>query len=117
MSTDDRLTALRRTLPADMDTARRSVVMAALAGLEAAIAAKLALYVQGDPHALDDVARDPSGVAVVCAFAAAAEAINAAVGDDATRGYAALATLHERAAEYTAAHHEITGRPTGGNAP
>jgi hypothetical protein len=90
--------------------------MAALASLEAAIAAKLALYVQGDPRALDDFARDPAGVAVVCAFAAAAEAINAAVGDDATRGYAALATLHERAAEYTAALLEITGRPTGGNA-
>lgn len=121
MSTDDRLTALRRTLPAgDVDQAQRAVLLAGLAELEAQTAAALALYVQGVPGALDRLlgrgAGRLVGLPIVAAFAAAAEAINAAVGDDPARGYAALATLQERAAEYAAAHQEIVGRHTGGNA-
>jgi hypothetical protein len=55
---------------------------------------------------------------VVAAFGAAAEMLNAAVGDDATRGWAALVTLQERAAEYAAIHQQLIGgdTPPGGNA-
>lgn len=126
MSTDDRLAALRRSLPAIADQEHAAVLLAGLAQLEAETAAALSLYVQGGPGALDRLlGRAPvDGAAaqlvalpVVAAFGAAAEAITAAVGDDPTRGYAALATLQERAAEYAAIHHQLLiGRHTGGNA-
>jgi uncharacterized protein YmfQ (DUF2313 family) len=121
VTTDDRLAALRRTLPAGgVDQQHRIVLLATLAEMEAQTAAALSLYVQGVPGALDQLlgrgAGGLVGLPVVAAFAAAAEAITAAVGDDPTRGYAALATLQERAAEYAAAHQELIARHTGGNA-
>jgi hypothetical protein len=123
MGTDDRINALRRTLPADVDQEHRDLLLAGLAQLEAETSAALALYVQGGTGALDRLlGRSPDGVAamligmpVAAAFGAAAEALNAAVGDDPTRGYAALATLQERAAEYAAIHQELISRPTDGN--
>jgi hypothetical protein len=125
VSTDDRLSAIRRSLPDIADQEHRAVLLAGLAQLEAETAAALALFVQGGPGALDrllgkapvdGVTQMLVGLPVVAAFGAAAEAINAAVGDDPTRGYAALATLQERAAEYAAAHQQLIGRHTGGNA-
>jgi hypothetical protein len=123
VSTDDRLTALRRTLPAGVSQEQRAVLLAGLAQLEAQTAAALALYVQGTPGALGHLIGHPgnvtevlAGLPVVAAFAAATEAITAAVGDDPARGYAALATLQERAAEYAAVHQELIMRPTEGNA-
>lgn len=120
MSTDDRLAALRRVQLGGVDQDHHAVLLAALADMEAQTAAALALYIQGCPGALDHLlgagAGGLVGLPVVAAFAAAAEAINAAVGDDPSRGYAALATLQERAAEYAAAHQEIIARPAGPNA-
>lgn len=117
MSTDDRLAALRRTLPAGgVDQEHHAVLLAALAGMEAQTAAALALYLQCIPGALDRLlgagAGGLVGLPVVAAFAAAAEALNAAVGDDPTRGYAAVATLQERAAEYAAAQEIIATHRT-----
>jgi hypothetical protein len=117
MSTDDRIQALRAAFPAGADP----VLLAGLADLEARAAAALALYVQGTPAALDHLlgpaAAEPIiALPIAAAFAAAAAAITAAVGDDPTRGYAALATLQERAAEYQAAHDQLNSRPTEGNA-
>lgn len=122
MSTHDRIEALRAALPVDddQDEQHRAVLLAGLADLEARTAATLALYVQGTPAALDHLlgpAAPPIlALPIAAAFAAAAVAITAAVGDDPTRGYAALATLQERAAEFAAAHQELITRPTGRNA-
>ncbi len=120
MSTDDRVQALYRTVPAGADVEHRTVLLAGLAQLESATAAALSLYVQGEPGALDHLFGPDGaglvGMPVVAAFAAAAEALGAAVGDDPARGYAALATLQERAAEYAAAH-ELMTRRADGNAP
>jgi hypothetical protein len=125
VSPDDRLEALRRALPAIADQDHAAVLLAGLAQLEAETAAALALYVQGGPGALDRLlGRAPvEGAAaqlvalpVVAAFGAAAEALAAAVGDDGTRGWAAVVSLQERAAEFAAVHQELIARPTEGNA-
>jgi|GEM_PF-6299547 len=120
MSTDDRFAALRRTLPAIADQEHRQLLLAGLAQLEAETAAALALFLQGseDPlgRLLGPSAGGLVGLPIVVAFAAAAEALAAAVGDDPTRGWAAVATLQERAAEYAAAHQQIISRPAEPNA-
>jgi hypothetical protein len=84
------------------------------------------MYIQGGPGALDRLlgragVEGPTAqlvaLPVVAAFGAAAEMLNAAVGDDATRGWAALTTLQERSAEFAAIHQElIRDTPPGGNA-
>ena len=123
MSTDDRLAALRRVLPPIADENHAAVLLAGFAQLEAETAAALALYIQGRQGALDRLlgragvdgaAAQLIAMPVVAAFGAAAEMLGAAVGDDATRGYAALATLHERAAEFAQIHHEIVRDTPGG---
>jgi hypothetical protein len=127
MSTDDRLQALRGALPAIADQEHAAVLLAGFAQLEAETAAALSLYIQGGPGALDRLlgragvegaAAQLVALPVVAAFGAAAEMLNAAVGDDATRGWAALVTLQERAAEYGLIHQQLIGgdTPTGGNA-
>jgi hypothetical protein len=116
MTADDRLQALRQALPSVADQDHAKVLLAAFAQLEAETAAALALYIQGGPGALDRLLGRASvegpaaqlvALPVVAAFGAAAEMLNAAVGDDATRGWAALTTLQERAAEYAAIHQEL----------
>jgi hypothetical protein len=126
MSADDRLAALRRALPSIADQDHAAVLLAGFAQLEAETAAALALYIQGGPGALDRLlgragVEGPTAqlvaLPVVAAFGAAAEMLNAAVGDDATRGWAALTTLQERSAEFAAIHQElIRDTPPGGNA-
>ena len=125
MSTDDRLQALRAALPSIADQDHAAVLLAAFAQMEAETAAALALFIQGGPGALDRLlgragvegtAAQLVALPVVAAFGAAAEMLNSAVGDDATRGWAALVTLQERAAEYAQIHQLLISRPTGGNA-
>ena len=111
------LPALRR-----LQGVQRDVMAAALADCEAKIAAALALYIEGDQAAMQAILGQPTDLAssmatvpVIASFAAALEAINAAVGDDPTRGYAALASIHERAAEYSAAREQLITRNAEGN--
>jgi hypothetical protein len=112
----DRLAGILSRIPAGVPDEERRLIAGALADMQTKVAAALALYVQGDGAAAAAMLGETSNLAVLAAFGAAAEMLNAAIGDDPTRGYAALATLHERSAEFAAAHQELIARPTGGNA-
>jgi hypothetical protein len=115
VSTDDRLAALRRVLPPIADQNHAAVLLAGLAQLEAETSSALALFIQGSPafdRLLGSAAVDNPAIAlvkmpVIAAFGAAAEMLNAAIGDDASRGWAAIVTLQERAAEYQAIYEGL----------
>jgi hypothetical protein len=100
--------------------ADRDLVAAAVADTESKLSAALALWLQGQPeglqHLLDESAAPVlAGVPVVSTFEAAAEALAAAVGDDPTRGWAAIMALQERSAEFAAAVVELKSRHAAGN--
>ena len=112
---DRRRAISRHPLVMDASEQTRDLIGAAVADAEAQITGALALWVQGDVSGLRnllDAAAAPTvaGIPIVACFCAAREAIDAAVGDDPTRGFAAVAALHERAAEYSALAHELRTR-------
>jgi hypothetical protein len=109
VSTDTRLAGILQRIPAAVPDAEKRVIAGALADVQAKVAAALSLYVQGEGAAAAQLLGDINTVGVLASFGAAAEAINSAVGDDPTRGYAALATLQERAAEFAAVSQELIG--------
>ena len=123
MSTQDRVGRLLRSgLPGAVDPAESAALAAALADVEAQVSAALCLYVQGDRAAVSELLGHPatlgaavSALPLLAAFDAATEAITAAVGDDRARGYAALATLQERSAEYADAAAQLLARHAGPN--
>lgn len=116
MSTADRIAAVsHHPLVQSADDAHRDLIAAAVADTEAQITAALAVWVQGDSAGLRgllDAAGAPvmAGIPLMVSFCAAREALDAAVGDDPTRGMAAVMVLQERAAEYAAASHELKSR-------
>lgn len=112
----DRLAGILQRIPAGVPDEEKRLIAAALAEMQTKVAAALALYVQGDGAAAAAMLGESNNLSVLAAFGAAAEMLDAAIGDDASRGWAALVTLQERAAEYATAHQELIGRHTGGNA-
>lgn len=98
--------------------ADRHLVAAAVADTESKLSAALALWLQGQPQGLQDLLEHSAapvlaGVPVVSTFEACAEALSAAVGDDPTRGWAAVMALQERSAEFAAAATELKSRHAG----
>ena len=121
-SDNDRVGKLHRHPLVRQAGAGRDLVAAAVADTEAKLSAALALWLQGQPdglqHLLDESAAPVlAGVPVVSTFEAAAEALAAAVGDDPTRGWAAVMALQERSAEFAAAAVELKTRHAAGNTP
>lgn len=107
MSTDQRVAQVQAAVPQSVSGQHRAALVAALAAVESRTAFALAAYVSGDTEPLAGLIGPPDspaavivGPVILAAFGACAEALNAAVGDDPSRGYAALVTLQERAAEY-----------------
>ena len=125
MSAEDLAAALCDQLrPQLPDPRARHGVAATVADCESRVAAALALFLQGESAAVLAVLGTPETAAgraqivpLIALMTAAAGAVTAAVGDDPSRGYAALATLQERSAEYAEAfqlltqHTEETGNP------
>ena len=112
---DRRYAIDRHPLVVASDATHRDLIAAGVADAESTITAALALWVQGQSDGLRavlDASGTPAlaGIPIVAAFCAAREAIDAAVGDDPTRGFAAVAVLHERAAEYAGLAHELRAR-------
>jgi hypothetical protein len=102
------------------DTLAGYRLAASVAACEAAVAAALALWVQGQAGAALAVLGSPGTdegraalLPVIAAFKSAADAINAAVGDDADRGRVALAVLEERSIEFSAAQRLLARRAEG----
>lgn len=116
MSDQDRAYAVsRHPLVAGASDDVRDLVASAVADAEAQITGALALWVQGDGsglRAMLDASAAPviAGIPIVACFCAAREALDAAIGDDPTRGFAAVTVLQERAAEYSALAHELKSR-------
>lgn len=119
MNADDRRAAMHRhPLVVGADPAHRDLIAAAVAEAESTITAALSLWVQGESTALRDIlaasgAPSLAGIPIVAAFCAAREALDAAVGDDPSRGMAAVMVLQERAAEYAALAAELTRHAAG----
>jgi hypothetical protein len=103
------LAGILERIPAAVPDAEKRVIAGALADVQAKVAAAMSLYVQGEGTAAAQLLGDINTVGVLAAFGAAAEAINSAVGDDAGRGWAALTTLQERSAEFSAVSEELIG--------
>lgn len=120
MTSNDRVGRLDKHPLVRAAGADRDLVAAAVADTEAKLSAALALWLQGQPAGLQELldhsaAPVLAGVPVVSTFEAATEAINACVGDDPTRGWAAIMALQERAAEFAAAAVELKTRHAAGN--
>lgn len=101
---------------------RRDYAAAGVAQTESEVAAALALWLQAQPDGLQSLLRLHqlpafAEVLVVTTFEACAEALVAAVGDDATRGWAAVMAVQERSAEFAAVAVEMKARHAAGNTP